>query len=198
MTQQTDDIPLSWIEKPSVLFTESKLKEFIPKNSMTYKEKLNALTRFVIYVSILLFITIREPFILLIPVCCMVVIYFLVKWGMNMKELSEFFSPETDTETTCTQPTHENPFMNVLLTDERDRKPACSFSTQVKKDVEEKFGFNLYKNVGDIFGKENSQRQFYTVPNTSIPNKQDTLADWLYKTPQTFKEKHIDTSKKYA
>ena len=48
--------------------------------------------------------------------------------------------------------------------------------------------FNLYKDVSDIFSKNNSQRQFYTTPVTTIPNDQGSFADWLYKTPPTCKE----------
>ena len=34
----------------------------------------------------------------------------------------------------------------------------------------------------------NSQRQFYTMPNTTIPNAQDDFAKWLYANPKTCKE----------
>ena len=69
----------TWIEKPSILLTESKLLEFIPNNEMTYPEKLNALTRFIIATAIIIALIRRELFVLLIPLCCMVVIYFLTK-----------------------------------------------------------------------------------------------------------------------
>ena len=47
---------------------------------------------------------------------------------------------------------------------------------------------SLFRDVNDLFGKNNSQRQFYTVPGNSIPNDQDTFAKWLYATPKTCKE----------
>ena len=47
---------------------------------------------------------------------------------------------------------------------------------------------NLFKDVNDVFGKMNSQRQFYTMPNTKIPNAQDDFAKWLYANPKTCKE----------
>ena len=77
----------TWIEKPSILLTESKLLEFIPNNEMTYPEKLNALTRFIIATAIIIALIRRELFVLLIPLCCMVVIYFLTKWGLNLSEI---------------------------------------------------------------------------------------------------------------
>ena len=42
----------------------------------------------------------------------------------------------------------------------------------LNKLIDEKFNYNLYKDVSDIFDKNNSQRQFYTTPVTTIPNDQ--------------------------
>ena len=39
-----------------------------------------------------------------------------------------------------------------------------------------------------VFGKNNSQREFYTAPVTTIPNNQGDFADWCYKTGKTCKE----------
>jgi hypothetical protein len=50
------------------------------------------------------------------------------------------------------------------------------------------FGHNLFTDVDDLFGKMNSQRQFYTMPSTTIPNKQGEFAKWLYSNPKTCKE----------
>ena len=50
------------------------------------------------------------------------------------------------------------------------------------------FSSGVYRDVNDLFGKNNSQRQFYTVPGNSIPNDQDKFAKWLYSTPKTCKE----------
>ena len=50
------------------------------------------------------------------------------------------------------------------------------------------YSSSLIRDVNDLFGKNNSQRHFYTVPGNSIPNDQDTFAKWLYATPKTCKE----------
>ena len=50
----------SWVYTPGILFTSSKLKEFIPTNDMSYVEKLNAMTRFIIYASILIFLVLNS------------------------------------------------------------------------------------------------------------------------------------------
>jgi len=99
----------------------------------------------------------------------------------------------------CTKPTLDNPFMNVTMKDYLnedpktnaivDRPKACDISDEtVKKSIDDMFNNNLFKDVNDVFGKMNSQRQFYTMPNTQIPNAQDDFAKWLYMNPKTCKE----------
>ena len=58
----------------------------------------------------------------------------------------------------------------------------------VQRRVEDLFNEDLYRDVNDIFGKNNSQRQFYTVPGSQVPNDQGSFAQWLYGTPPTCKE----------
>ena len=50
------------------------------------------------------------------------------------------------------------------------------------------FNKDLYRDVKDIFGKNNSQRQFYTVPGNQVPNDQGAFAQWCYGMPRTYKE----------
>jgi len=89
----------------------------------------------------------------------------------------------------CVLPTRNNPFMNVLLTDNRQRKGACDTNDpKIKKLVEDKFSKGLFRNIDSVYNNENSQREFYTTANTTIPNKQHEFAKWLYDTPNTCKE----------
>ena len=99
----------------------------------------------------------------------------------------------------CTPPTIDNPFMNATMKDflninEKtkmivDRPPACDINDpETKKRMDQTFNNNLFKDVNDVFGKMNSQRQFYTMPSTTIPNAQTEFAKWLYLNPKTCKE----------
>ena len=99
----------------------------------------------------------------------------------------------------CVSPTIDNPFMNATMKDFLnldpvtnriiDRAEACDINDlEVKKQIDSSFNNNLYKDVNDVFGKMNSQRQFYTMPSTTIPNAQDDFAKWLYLNPKTCKE----------
>ena len=52
---------------------------------------------------------------------------------------------------------------------------------------------NIYIKIDDkdseiSFGKNNSQRQFYTVPGKTNPNDLESYKNWLYSTPPTCKE----------
>ena len=93
----------------------------------------------------------------------------------------------------CRIPTKENPFMNPGIQDyntKNDTQQAChSYNNKgIQRTIEDHFNEDLYKDVSDIFGKNNSQRQFYTVPGQTIPNDQGSFARWLYGTPPTCKE----------
>ena len=94
----------------------------------------------------------------------------------------------------CSLPTKDNPFMNPTLSDYgSDKQPppkSCPSynNVGVQRRVEELFNEDLYRDVNDIFGKNNSQRQFYTVPGNQVPNDQSSFANWLYGTPSTCKE----------
>ena len=56
---------------------------------------------------------------------------------------------------------------------------------------------NMSDKLLDIFNKNITQRQFYTMPVTTIPNEQTKFANWLYATPPTCKEGNGDQCVKY-
>jgi len=90
-------------------------------------------------------------------------------------------------------PTAKNPFMNVLI-DEIKYNPtrplaASVLDSSVKVTMEEFFRTDFYSDPTDVFGKTQSQRQFVTMPSTSIPNDVDSYQNWLYRIPgKTCKE----------
>lgn len=88
------------------------------------------------------------------------------------------------------QPNVDNPFMNAMPFDDRDRAPAAiQLGNPVKQmEVETAFDYGTYRDVDDVFNRNNSQRQFYTMPTTTFPGDQTAFANWLYKVPVTCKE----------
>ena len=92
-----------------------------------------------------------------------------------------------------TLPTARNPFMNVLLDEIKDnptRPMAASIrDVSVKVGLDDFFRTEFYSDPTDVFGKTQSQRQFITMPSTSIPNDQHSYQNWLYRIPgKTCKE----------
>jgi len=93
----------------------------------------------------------------------------------------------------CNLPTKDNPFMNPSFVDvasNRELPKACSSydNKGLQRKIEDNFNKGLYRNYTDIFGKENSQRQFFTVPGREGIPDQGAFAHWLYRTPDTCKE----------
>jgi hypothetical protein len=92
-----------------------------------------------------------------------------------------------------TPPKARNLFMNVLL-DEIKYNPgrpqaAPVDNPLVKQTMDDYFRVQWYSDPTDVFGKNQSQRQFVTQPSTTVPNDQGAFADWLYKIPgKTCKE----------
>lgn len=92
-----------------------------------------------------------------------------------------------------TPPKSRNLFMNVLL-DEIKYNPgrpaaAAVDNPLVKQTMDDYFRVQWFSDPTDVFGKNQSQRQFVTQPSTTVPNDQGSFANWLYKIPgKTCKE----------
>ena len=105
--------------------------------------------------------------------------------------------PQSENETQlnsdvkCTLPTKDNPLMNINVGDDPNRPPPCEHTDNIKENINDKFNYNLYRDVDDLFERHNSQRQFYTMPSRTLPNNQTEFAEWLYKSPPTCKENSL-------
>lgn len=97
----------------------------------------------------------------------------------------------------CRKPTKDNPFMNPLLNDITPEDPvaapvACNVDDEEIKDkIVDCYNEDLYRDVSDLWERHNSQRQFYTVPQT-YPNDQKSFAEFCYKNDNICK---VDQSK---
>ena len=95
-------------------------------------------------------------------------------------------------------PTPQDPLMNVLLTDIKDRptRPAAepAFNPQVEHDINQstkKFVVDdlgghsdledrLFRDLGDNYEFSSSMRNYFATPNTKIPNDQHAFAEYCY------------------
>ena len=189
-----------WIENLSILYEKKYLFEIVPMKNFDLNRKLNSLFRLSIFYSLIVYFVNKSSKTLLIPVG---VGLFTIIISKNLKmnnitenirklqngDTKESFLMEEVSEG-CRIPERSNPFMNPTIYGENNsQKPCLSYNNKgIQKDIEEKFNRNLYRDVNDIFGKNNSQRQFYTVPGKTNPNDLESYKNWLYSTPPTCKE----------
>lgn len=197
-----------WIEDPKVLIEARNWAKYMPRQDYTRNEKLNAIVRLAMYISFLFIVislNLNYIFVLLVTAFLTYLVYISydrTQDSKNEKEIENYEDLKNDRDylkrnmkvknyvKKCSIPTNDNPFMNFLVTDKRDKKPACASynNPEIKDIMEDKFNHKLYRDINSVYNNENSQREFYTMPNTQAMNKQTELGEWLYKTPKTCKE----------
>lgn len=112
--------------------------------------------------------------------------------SMQVNGNESLFTPEELKDyqvNTCRRPTRDNPFMNPSIKEFGAVSPASACNVdddQIKESMRVNFNDGLFRDVDSLFDRTNSQRQFYTVPNTMIPNNQVEFANWLYKIPEEY------------
>ena len=193
-----------WINNPLILIQKDKMFELWPLTSMTTDDKLNAITRIIIVLSVLGFLFLKNINIIASGIVSIIVVVIL--YLVNKNSANKIFNkPEPFTNIDLyeevkhnfTNPEPKNPLMNVMLpeiNDNPDRLQAApSYNKSVEKQINEsaeqiiKDNFDdkatrdsLFNNLGEKFGFKQSMRQFYTTPNTRIENNQSAFAKFCY------------------
>lgn len=203
-----NDIPF-WYQDPNILFDTKFIFEFFPLNNMSFNQKLNALSRTIIFATVILFIFKRSLGLLLGSFISLLSIYIHYTFHQKKKEGFDtdnfkVRNPALDylrdnniavPKNMFQPPSSKNPFSNALLTDNVHRKPAAPIVNQnVKTNILEQaiqfvnesnpgqpeISDKLFTNLGDMLGFEQSLRQFHTTANTTIPNDQGAFAEFCY------------------
>jgi hypothetical protein len=154
-----------WSNDPTILFNKESLLEIWPKQHMTFESKLNAISRLVIIMTILVFIFTRNFNLIIIGILTLAILYtlyklrkqqlvstltkkegFSVNSSMQPSELSSSkmltdpVSLESVLRSNFHPTTKKNPFGNVLLTDIGDtpdrRAAAPSFNPIVYDEID--------------------------------------------------------------
>ena len=109
---------------------------------------------------------------------------------MNSNKVNSTYKFKNNLTYECRKPTDNNPFMNPDITDYNTPKivRACNDNPEQENNMIKSFDKKVFKNIEDVISGDTSIRQFYTVPNTEVPNHQAEFAEWLYKAPTTCKE----------
>lgn len=199
-----------WLEDPAILFRNNNYTKIVPSKQMNRIEVLNALSRFFIYLIIIYLIFSVDWTYMLIPMAGIVIILFLYviqKWHTGeLVQMETFNAPSNEdkiitpeTGNTYQLPTTDNPFMNVTMADLMDNRTRLSAGPVtdpiIKNKINQAYKQNLFTDVEDVFGRGHAQRQFYTMPSTTIPNDQTGFAKWVYSAPETCKENQLNCLK---
>lgn len=171
-----------WYDDVRVL--PARWAEFFPRPEQTPEERVNAIVRLVLYATLAAYVYNREARTLVLGLGAVAVVSFV--FGHPRRERfpaagGGALAAAAGAPGACTRPTRDNPFANVLLTDlgKPDKPPACAYDT-VRGEVRDAFNAGLFRNATDVYERENSQYQYYTMPvTTGIP---DTTAfrNFLY------------------
>ena len=142
-----------WMKDPKVLMNKNYISEIWPKSTMNPEEKLNAVTRLIIAITLLGYLITGNWKITIVGIIAIVVFVFLYnaqqkkndsssmskKFGLKGKEA--FTNPSTykKYKKDFTKPTEKNPLMNVLLPEikyDPKRKPAApAYNPAVEKEI---------------------------------------------------------------
>lgn len=185
-----------WYEDIGAFLTLQNYFIILPMDGMTLEQKLNAIVRFFSYLGVMLMLLRADTRYLFLGIVAAIVSIAIYEHEKKDRAKAERFLEEKQLDIVdakvCVRSTVDNPFMNPTLadiTDNPDRPAACSTShPKVQEAVEKNFEARLFKDVSDLYGRMSSQREFYTVPVTTIPNDAGGFAQWLYGAGATCKE----------
>jgi hypothetical protein len=93
----------------------------------------------------------------------------VVTQPLGERSPSEQWMDEERKKMACRKSSPDNPFANHLVGEQMSMETPCLYDTQ-KDTVDKYFKNNLMQDSDDIYEKNNSQRQFYSMPTGSIPD----------------------------
>lgn len=179
-----------WYRDPVGFFSPRRLPEFVPTSSMTYAQQLNAVMRFGIYFSLIMYLVNQNSLVFYVAIFIAILTMSMYEFYLyNQKLKRELYSKagvayDNHRGMLCSIPSKNNPYMNVLMneyTEFPNRPPACNIKDKkVDKKAEAYFEHNLYRDVDDVWSRKTASRNWYTTPVTTIPNNATEFAQALY------------------
>ena len=172
-----------WFNDPTELFKKSKVLQFWPSANQPGDERINSSTRFIMYLSTVLYLVNRDPRVFVLAAMVIGTMYVLYKTG-HIKAAHPFNKPTAD----CQTPTEDNPMANVLLSDyteDPNRPAACYYPTvsdEVSSLLDDTFPYDSGRSRSPLpkYQKKFGARQFFSNPATMIPNDQTAFAEFCY------------------
>jgi hypothetical protein len=181
-----------------IMFWLDNLKELFnpilyPNVNMTIDEKINAIIRLILFTGIIATLIFNDSRYILFIFIIMLISILIYNYQMDKNKMIEKYLNENDLDIInnekCVKPTQDNPFMNPSLIGYNNKYDSCSIENQkIKENIDYYFNSNVFRETDDLYDKSLLDRQFYTVPSTTIPNNREKLTSWLYERGPSCKE----------
>lgn len=180
------------------MFWLDNLKELFnpilyPNVNMTIDEKINAIIRLILFTGIIATLIFNDSRYILFIFIIMLISILIYNYQMDKNKMIEKYLNDNDLDIInnekCVKPTQDNPFMNPSLIGYNNKYDSCSIENQkIKENIDYYFNSNVFRETDDLYDKSLLDRQFYTVPSTTIPNNREKLTSWLYERGPSCKE----------
>ena len=162
---------------PREIFETKELLNFWPTATQTARERVAATTRFILYATCIIYIINRDVRVFALGILAIAILYYL--WTMNMISDGKLRPSSTDGRVPgplrgeVTLPTLNNSMGNVLLSDYVDNpdRPAAAWYPSMRAEVQ-----NTWSQIHPFERQRDAERNFYTMPSSTIPNDQAAFA----------------------
>lgn len=137
------------------IFRNDKLLQFWPSSRQSSKDRIASTVRFVLYASVLVYILTNDVRVMILGVLVLGTLYVMNQSGMvpdgNVRSAFGDISG-------VVQPTLDNPWMNPLMADDKDRPPSAYYPT-VRNDIQK-----VWDKIHPFARQKDAMRNFYTIP----------------------------------
>ena len=190
----TNNLTVFWVNNPKILFKKNLITEISFNDNMSLEEKLNALTRFIILVSLVGYILLRQISIILLGVTfisLIVLYYFYLNDFKGFKESLTLINLDKENNNLVVGNPLDNPltddFGTPLKQNEapdneefKDEITNVAKETVIELNKDNKDSEKLFNDLETNYTFESSLRQFNSIPGSSVPNNQENFLKYCY------------------
>jgi hypothetical protein len=170
-----------WSEHPTVLIESPA--EFMYSEQFDKIRNLNAMVRFAIYWTIIIYFMTWQPIVFVILVVALIV----MRRPVFTEETITTEDLTSDAKIYCQSPSVHNPLANPTPADWGNGKPklpACP-TDNVRSDIKEALNSQpitgpIYATAGEDVNSKLARRSFYSIPTSGVPDDRDEFIRGLY------------------
>lgn len=175
-----------WFQDIGALAREPAV--FFPARRHSPAQQLNALVRLVLYATAAMFLYNQSAKVVYLGLAIVAVLSLAYVGNGGSVQLTQLMMQDRNSpdvtknpgKQICRKTTPQNPFKNTLVGEYQTPsalQPLCEDDDP--RDVKKNFETGLFKNIEDIYDKENSQRQYFTMPDGGVPDVK-AFRDFVY------------------